>query len=73
MIYPNMSILRSTYLLITPLFWRLPILLFCLVYMLWFNFILDSSFISLFLGGGGVVLLFVMYDNEFKTIKGNKI
>ena len=27
MIYPNMSILRSTYLLITPLFWRLPMLL----------------------------------------------
>ena len=26
-----------------------------------------------FLGGGGMVLLFVMYDNEFKTIKGNKI
>ena len=47
MIYPNMSILRSTYLLITPLFWRLPILLFCLMYMLWFNFILNSNFISL--------------------------
>ena len=27
-IYSNMSILRYTYLLITPLFWRLPILLF---------------------------------------------
>ena len=47
------------------------------MYMLWFNFILDSSFISLFFGGGGggggMALLFVMYDNEFKTIKGNKI
>ena len=47
MIYPNMSILRSTYLLSTPLFWRLPILLVCLMYMLWFNFILDPNFISL--------------------------
>ena len=44
------------------------------MYMLWFNFILGLSFITLFwrkgVGGGG--LWAVMYDNEYKT-KGSKI
>ena len=44
------------------------------MYMLWFNFILVFSFITLFggkgVGGGG--LFAVMYDNEYKT-KGSKI
>ena len=44
------------------------------MYMLWFNFILVLSFITLFggkgVGGGGVFA--VMYDNEYKT-KGSKI
>ena len=44
------------------------------MYMLWFNFILVLSFITLFggkgVGGGG--LFAVMYDNEYKT-KGSKI
>ena len=45
------------------------------MYMLWFNFILGLSFITLFGGkgvGGGGRLWVVMYDNEYKT-KGSKI
>ena len=45
------------------------------MYMLWFNFILVLSFITLFGGkgvGGGGGLFGVMYDNEYKT-KGSKI
>ena len=44
------------------------------MYMLWFNFILGLSFITLFLGKGvgGGGLWAVMYDNEYKT-KGSKI
>ena len=44
------------------------------MYMLWFNFILVLSFITLFWGKGvgGWGLFAVMYDNEYKT-KGGKI
>ena len=45
------------------------------MYVLWFNFILGLSFITLFWGGegvGGGGLWAVMYDNEYKT-KGSKI
>ena len=45
------------------------------MYVLWFNFILGLSFITLFGGGkelGGGGLWAVMYDNEYKT-KGSKI
>ena len=44
------------------------------MYMLWFNFILVLSFITLFggKGVGGWGLFAVMYDNEYKT-KGSKI
>ena len=44
------------------------------MYMLWFNFILGLSFITLFggKGVGGRGLFAVMYDNEYKT-KGSKI
>ena len=45
------------------------------MYMLWVNFILGLSFVTLFLGGDGGRynnVLVVMYDNEYKT-KGSKI
>ena len=45
------------------------------MYMLWFNFILGLSFITLFWGkgvGGGGGLWAVIYDNEYKT-KRSKI
>ena len=47
------------------------------MYMLWVNFILGLSFVTLFFGGGGDGgrynnVLVVMYDNEYKT-KGSKI
>ena len=45
------------------------------MYVLWFNFILGLSFITLFFWGGkglGGGLWAVMYDNEYKT-KGSKI
>ena len=42
------------------------------MYMLWFNFILGLSFITLFWGRGGGGVWAVMYDNEYKT-KRSKI
>ena len=44
------------------------------MYVLWFNFILDLSFITFFWGGKGLEggLWAVMYDNEYKT-KESKI